>query len=412
MEQGKELGVLIADALKHLERHGSSKTSIQSHRETYKGLELFCNMNNIHLYTEAVGELFIEGKISQTKQLCESRIRHFTSAIRRLNCVVEGVDWVPIHGSKKKSLELSCYDNILVDYEKYLHRTDKTEKCIRVIIVITARFLRFIEDCGCVQLGDLTPKHLYAGFNNANDAAKHTFRVYVNAFLRYAHIYGLVEHDYSGILPSVVRRKTVPTVYSPEEIEQLLASIDRSTPSGKRSYAVVLIAARLGLRASDIAALTPENFNLTKETIEIIQQKTKTPLTLPLLNEVKAAVSDYIDNARPRSDDKQIFLSLHGNSCASGSTVSAIVQYAFKRSGIDCKNRKSGSHALRSSLASALLAEGNDYFTVQKALGHLELQSTKNYAKAEVEQLRINALSVPTPTGMFETLLADGGIAI
>ena len=97
------------------------------------------------------------------------------------------------------------------------------------------------------------------------------------------------------------------------------------------------------------------------------------------------------------------------NSCPRGSNTETPRMSDGRRSGVNCKNRKSGSHALRASLATALLSEGNDYHTIQKVLGHRDIESTKVYAKAEVEQLRTNALPVLAPTGAFASLLRDGG---
>lgn len=135
-------------------------------------------------------------------------------------------------------------------------------------------------------------------------------------------------------------------------------------------------------------------------------------MILPLLDDVKTAIYDYIDNARPRSSDEHIFLNLRGYGAISPQTITSTVQRAFEESGINRSNRKHGSHALRSSLASALLAEGNDYPTIQKVLGHRDIQSTRSYAKADIEKLRANALPVPPPTGNYEMLLANAGAAV
>jgi site-specific recombinase XerD len=204
-------------------------------------------------------------------------------------------------------------------------------------------------------------------------------------------------------MPSIVRHHCVPSVYSPEEVEQLLASIDRETAIGKRNYAIILIAARLGLRTSDIVNLKFEN--IKKERIEIIQFKTKQPLTTVFTDEIKDAISDYVDNGRPQVSEPHIFLHKGGYGAISTGAVRRITQRAFAKSGIICGNRKTGLHSLRASLATALLSEGNDYPTIQKVLGQEHIQSTRFYAKADIEQLRAHAISVPPPTGNFAALL-------
>lgn len=120
-------------------------------------------------------------------------------------------------------------------------------------------------------------------------------------------------------------------------------------------------------------------------------------------------MEDYIENGRPNSANEHIFLNRYGYGVISGATVSQIAPQTFSRTDIDCKGKKRGPHALRSSLATALLTEGNDYIAIQKVLGHRDIQSAKSYARADVEHLRGSALSVPSPIGNFEMLLKLGG---
>lgn len=205
-------------------------------------------------------------------------------------------------------------------------------------------------------------------------------------------------------MPSVVRHQTVPSVYSVSEVEQLLESVDCSTRIGKRDYAIVLIAARLGLRASDIAGMTFDCLCEATSTIRIIQAKTKKLLILPLLDEVKSTLIDYINEVRPISQDTHIFLNMDGLKAISPTNVGQVVERGLHQSGIDCGKRRVGSHSLRASLATALLGEGVDYSIIQRVLWQSEIQSTKSYAKANIEQLRVNSLPVPSPTGIYHRI--------
>lgn len=83
---------------------------------------------------------------------------------------------------------------------------------------------------------------------------------------------------------------------------------------------------------------------------------------------------------------------------------------AISASGINTTGRRKGSHSLRSSLATALIEEGNDYVTVQKVLGRNDIRSTKAYVKVSVEQLRPYAMAVPAPSGYFKKTLKQGGV--
>jgi integrase/recombinase XerD len=298
----------------------------------------------------------------------------------------------------------------VTEYEKYLYRKGKKKWDVRAHMHTVARFLKFAEQQGCLKLTSLTPKCVFDAFKDSTN--KCNFRNIIGAFLRYAYTYKLIDVNLSLIVPGVLHHTSVPTVYSPEEIEELLMSIDRQTELGKRNYAIILVAARLGLRACDIAAMKFDCLHLDTGEIEIVQVKTKQPLILPLLEDVKSAIYDYIDNARPQSADEHIFLNLRGYGAISPQTITTNVRRAFKKSGINRGNRKHGSHALRSSLATALLAEGNSYPTIQKVLGHRNIQSTRSYVKADIEKLRANALSVPPFTENYEMLLANVGAAV
>jgi integrase len=200
----------------------------------------------------------------------------------------------------------------------------------------------------------------------------------------------------------------VPSVYSPEEIEVLFASIDLRTGLGKRNYAIILFAAPLGLRASDISAMAFNSLLKERGAIEIVQKKTKTPLTLPLTDDIIEALTDCIENGRPKSDEEHIFLNFRGCGVSLPATIGWIVEDAFERSGIDRKGRRRGSHSLRTSLATAPFAEGSGFYTIKRALGRKSVQSTKTYAKADVQSLRVNASTVPPPEGNFEILLKEG----
>jgi site-specific recombinase XerD len=243
---------------------------------------------------------------------------------------------------------------------------------------------------------------IITGFEQTTD--KVGFRDGIGTLFQYAYTRGMTKQNLRHLIPTSKRHYGVPSIYSPEEVEQLLDSIDRSKPSGKRDYAIILIAARLGLRASDIANLRFENLKADK--IEIVQVKTKQPLTTVFTSDVKDAVRDYVDNSRPKSKDNHIFLACRGYKAIGTQAITSLTRQAFARSGIICGSRKMGPHSLRSSLATALLTEGNDYPTVQLALGHVNIESTKFYARADIEQLRSHAIPVPLPTGNFAALLA------
>lgn len=384
---------------------GYSKSHIEGHQRIYLSLKNYCQSISKETYTRELGETFLHVFDRRRPTKSPNLLRFYKTAIRRLNDALDDVEWQPERKSDKVYAS-SCFDAIVYAYEQYLYRTGKTKKHVRIHVHVVARFLQSVEGRGCTKLRELSATDIFETFQQATD--KNMFHLAVAAFLRYADIYEMILKPLDLIVPAVKRHKPVPTVYSPEEVEQLLASADRTTRTGKRDYAIMLIAARLGLRASDIAGLTFDNLRFAQSSIVLTQVKTKMPLVLPLMPEVRAAIDDYTDNARPKTTDRYVFQKVHGIGKISPDGVGAIVHNGFVRSGIACKKRKTGAHALQSSLATALLAEGNDYPTIQRTLGHKDVQTVMHYAVADIEPLRLCALPVPLPEGNFAALLRAG----
>jgi integrase len=196
-----------------------------------------------------------------------------------------------------------------------------------------------------------------------------------------------------------VRQPKLPSYYSPEEVEQLINCIDRSNPNGKRDYAMVLLAARIGLRCSDIANMQFTNILWERELISIKQQKTKDPIELPLFPEIGNAVIDYLKHGRPQSNLPYIFLRHippYDNVC--NNLLYGIITKYLNLSGIKYDERKHGPHALRHSLATNLLKNEVTLPVISSVLGHSRSESTMFYLRIDTNSLRKCALEVPTIT--------------
>ena len=396
----------IKEVTTEMEKQQYSKYFMENHKNIYKRLQRYTESKYNGIYTGEIGKEFIKTEFSRGRELATDYVNLCTNAIERINRNMAGEkDWYPPSAIRKEYAR-SCYDGIVQEYEAYLKNSGKTTTNVRARTHVVARFLAFCESYGIVSLGNMTMKCIHEAFESAAD--KMNFQRAVTPFLRYAYRYSLTGEDLSLIVPSVTRHISVPTVYTAEEIELLLSSIDRSTPFGKRNYAIVLIAARLGLRSCDICGLTLDNIHYEKGSIELVQSKTKEHLSLPLLPEIREALLDYIENSRPRCGCKNIFLKLTPprDEGLGPVGVQTIVRRSFAKMPFARNNRHQGSHSLRSSLATTLLDEGNDYMTVQKVLGQTSPDSAKSYIKVDIEHLRPFSLSVPVPSYVFEKLLS------
>lgn len=113
----------------------------------------------------------------------------------------------------------------------------------------------------------------------------------VQRFLHFLFQEGYLNRDYSYIIPKFKCPNPIPSVYSIEEIRQIEAAVDRSTPREKRDYAIVLMTTRLGIRAGDIVKMFLEHLDFHNSRITLLQSKTGVPLSLPMVSELRYALS-------------------------------------------------------------------------------------------------------------------------
>lgn len=181
----------------------------------------------------------------------------------------------------------------------------------------------------------------------------------------------------------------------PGRFEQLIASLDVSSPRGLRDRAIILCMARLGLRTGEVVALRLEDLDWRNATIRVRARKTGHGALLPLTTEVGAGLADYLQLGRPHTDARQVFVlhRLRVGAPISDSIVGRAVQRAVDGAGIEAPVR--GGNLLRHSLATELLAGGASLPQIADLLGHSSLATTRIYAAVDVMALRKVALPWP-----------------
>jgi site-specific recombinase XerD len=218
----------------------------------------------------------------------------------------------------------------------------------------------------------------------------------MRSFLRFLTMRGILQKDLSADLPSIriPRDAQIPSVWEQELIVRLLEAVDRSSAKGKRDYAILLLACRLGMRVGDIRTLRLDQIHWEDSTIEVAQSKTGTPLRLPLTNEVGEALIDYLKSGRPQVEHREVFLKVNPPfDPFTGNNLHHIITYWRLLAGIRFRSKqKRGMHSLRHTLATRLLEKGTPLTTIAEILGHTSIESTRIYAKADVEALRSVAL--------------------
>lgn len=217
-------------------------------------------------------------------------------------------------------------------------------------------------------------------------------------FFNYLHSQGITSYSGNELFPVIFtnKRERILSFYSKDEINKVISCINNTTYQGKRDLVIVLMAAELGMRSGDICRLKLSNIHWEHDTIEFSQQKTGIFNRLPLLDNLKFAIIDYLKNVRPGCESDLLFVGKRNNyGIISNSQMHNFVSRYFKKAGIDISKRKHGPHALRHSLASNMLQNNTPMYVIKDVLGHTNLNTTKIYLNIDFETLRQFALEVP-----------------
>lgn len=213
----------------------------------------------------------------------------------------------------------------------------------------------------------------------------------LRAFFRFLYQEGTVPDDLAAKMPMVKARKqtAIPSVWTHEELKQLIEAIDRGSPKGRRDYAIILIACRLGLRCTDIKNLCFENFNWTEKKLCFTQSKTGQPIELPLVPDVGWAVIDYLKYGRPKVDSSRIFVRHMAPFLpfAQGDHLDQLIRAYMVKAHIPMRGKHRGMHSLRHTMASVLLEKDIPLPVISDIIGHLDTNSTAVYLKVDMERL-------------------------
>ena len=266
------------------------------------------------------------------------------------------------------------------------------------------RFLGEVFGEGEVQLHRLVAADI-VGFVQAEAARlQHPKRAKVmvsalRSFLQYGRYRGHITADLHGCVPCVANwtMTGLPKMISASQVQQLLDGCDTRSATGCRDFAILLLLARLGLRASEIVDLRLEDIDWNEGSI-CIHGPAQRRDYLPLPADVGAAIADYLRRGRPGSAVRNVFLRSRAprRALRGPSAVSCLVSRSLQRAGIDSPLK--GAHLLRHSLATQMLGSGASLNEVAEILRHRNPQTTTIYAKVDLASLR--SLAIPWPGGV------------
>ena len=399
------LGRLVMDALGELERLEYSRRSRDRYRAIWEHFIEFSRQRKLgDEFSADLAARFVEEYRMGDEEVDkpgEGWRRHIVFGVKALADFAHHSRIERAVTDMEKIHLLPAIKKVLRDYEQYSKdRLQLRPSTLRTRTRELTIFLDFLNtrkarNLDQIQALDLSEFLSCRGHLKPNTVSRLVSDV--RSFLRFLTMRGILQKDLSAELPTirVPRDASIPSVWDHELIIKLLGAIDRSSAKGKRDYAILLLACRLGLRAGDIRTLKLDHLNWGDSRIEITQSKTATPLSLPLTEEVGEALIDYLKSGRPKTADREVFLKLNPpfDPFRESNNLYHIVTYWRRLAGITFRSpQKRGIHSLRHSLATRLLEQGTPFPTIADILGHTSLESTRIYAKADVEALRSMAL--------------------
>jgi len=289
--------------------------------------------------------------------------------------------------------------------EAYLDKLKAEWKSDATIVrskLILWRFTGYLVEHGVYSFDDITPSLVtnFLKLLSCNYCGR-TVQEYTSITRRYLSFLfngGHITNNMASIMPSIHLSSTpvrLPSVWKTDELERLLASVDRGNPVGKRDYAILILATKLGLRTGDILNLECANLNWADHEINIVQRKTGEPLLLPLPQDVGWALIDYLKNGRPKSDEPKIFLRAVPPYFPLAVLDHILYKYLRLAKIDNPRVMQKGMRTLRHSLATHMLEQEVPIHVIQNVLGHTSVNTTKLYTSVNVNQLRACALEVP-----------------
>lgn len=267
-----------------------------------------------------------------------------------------------------------------------------------------AKFLNYLPCCDIHSISNLEISMVSDYINKiSNQYAPATMRIQ-KTILRETldYLYNKNYITFSGRMafPLIKKdnRRKLLTTYTAEEITKILNVIDTTEANGKEIYFIISLIAFLGLRVGDVINLKFDNIDWENNQINIVQQKTNLTLTLPLIDEVKFPLLDYLKNGRHPSIDKNYILTTFYapyTRIKSNSTIHRAITRAMDLAGVNYEGKHHGAHSLRHSLATNMINNNVPISAISQVLGHSSSRTTEIYITKDITHLRELSLEVP-----------------
>lgn len=392
---------LVEKTLKEVKKFGYVENSYKIFERHYKNLIKFYNEKKIENYSYETSVLFLKEKWNI--DITQGNYSYWQSRKCR---AIKILDDVYNHRELRirynyTSIILSDNNQILLNkYLDYNQKIGLSSKNINGIKQFISRFLKHLEDnkINVSALNVLNINEYLLSFKSISKISLKDYIFMLKEFLNYLFENNIIDKNYKNQLPSIKRPKNskLPSVWSFDELNQVINSIDRTSYNGKRDYAIILLAITTALRGYDIINLKLTDINFKENIITVIQEKTKREIIIPLMDKTKEALLDYINNARPTSNYPHIFLSCNAISrpITNTSALSTMLKRYSNKIGLT-NNKKRGIHSLRHTTLNFLFNDNETSLTtITEISGHYNPDSLNAYIKTDAKRLAEFTLNI------------------
>jgi site-specific recombinase XerD len=400
----QSLETLVEETMERLKQLGYSAKAISNYRGTWNTFIRFVRQSDTPnvLSVEAVERyLAHRGLPGPGSESLSPSQRHIRSAMRILTEFALHGCFQRRRNMSQKAPLAAHWQHLLDGYERFCREERRiAPRSMRGRRRDVQRFLHFLGARGLQSPSEIDATIL-SGFvgllTHVRPKTLATTVSIVRSFLRYLCLKGMIDAAIIGQVPKirVYQGERLPTIWTPEDVRKLLSAVDRASPIGKRDYAILLLATRLGLRAGDIREMRLDQLDWDHSCIHVVQGKTGAPLELPLTEEVGEAIIDYLRHGRPAVSYREIFLRQNAPFEPFGrdNNLHSLITSYRRKAGIELPAQsRCGLHSLRHTLASRLLEAGVPLDTIAGTLGHLAPETTRLYLRIDVNDLRRAAL--------------------
>lgn len=416
LQDNDNLFGLVYRTKQELLKFNLSEKSIRNYtHDGFDAILRYCTQRSIATYSKASLENVVaEARLAYKKQqMCRSVYQNVRKAAALLEEYHDTgkLVWHYLPTQNTKPL-LSIFSRAVDDYcETNCHLRTLADGTIATNKSAIRQFLLCVEDMGVYDFSAMTRQIVNDSITMLASKYPRGMKSCISAirsFLTFLFEKGtLVDALQTAIPETSAPRRAIRHGFSSDELEQLLASVDRTTTVGKRDYAMMMLAIQTGLRVIDISEMTYQNINWHTSEIHIVQRKTGKALSVPIEPEIGNALVDYILNGRPECEESFVFLSkdqpyrkLHNRS------ASSIVHRYLHKCGIDCeKIPRRGFHSFRRSFGARLLQSEVPLEMLSELLGHSNIDSSKPYVAVDDGGLRSCAIGLSGIDGKVGDLL-------